>query len=343
MKKNRMLILIPVLLFLTATLALFVSTLETPARVSAQDFSTLPPVFTTTPFVTPTPSIVPTMTLAPRPTEVGCRAPLGFAVGQYIVVESGLNIRTAPSLSAPLLTYFAEEKRVRITGGSVCGEGYNWWQITGFGDTGWVIEGRNGRYHLEPAIMTATDPCYAPLSLSVNQPIRAVAGVRVRNAPTQTAYTITVVPDDSQMTVLEGPHCANGINWWRVSAPYQTSGVPVEGWVAEGFPGDYYIDRLDPVTLETYIPCVLPLTLGAGSRIAVNYRDGVMRRLRAEPNVYAPLVLEMPDGIALEIIDGEPICSSGYNWWHVRVLTTGYVGWIAEGRPGRYNIEFISR
>jgi hypothetical protein len=330
-----------------ALVVVFASALDSPDRALAesgyaQQFPTLPPIFTMTPFISPTPTIVPTLTALPPPTQAGCGTPLGFTPGQYIAVESGLNIRTSPSASAPLLTYFSEKMRVRIAGGPVCADGYNWWQVGGFGDTGWVIEGRSGRYFLEPAIIPVTDPCYTPLSFAVDMPIRANRGVRIRNAPTQTAYTITVVPADGQMTVLEGPRCVSGINWWRVIAPFQTSNVPIEGWVAEGFPGDYYVERLDPITLEPFIPCVLPLTLGTGSHIAVNYFDGVPRRLRAAPNVNAPLVLEMPDEIALEIIADEPVCANGYNWWNVRVLTTGYVGWIAEGRPGRYNIEIIA-
>ncbi|MFN8527916.1 MAG: SH3 domain-containing protein [Anaerolineae bacterium] len=346
LKMSRPVVLVTALMVLIiAALAVTASPAEPGLQARAQaTFPTLPVNATNTPG---TPTVVPTFTNVPAPTQVGCGTPLNLIPGSLIVVTGGLNIRASASLSAPLITYFSEERRARLIGGPVCADGFIWWQITGFGgdpgaNMGWVIQGsRDGRIYLQPAIIAPSDPCYFPLEFAVNDTIVALTGVRLRNAPTQSSYTVSVVPYQATMTVLEGPACRDGINWWRVSTSFQTSGVPVEGWIAEGFPGEYYVASYDQVYGTVEIPCVLPLTLGVGSHIAVNYRDGVPRRLRAEPNVNAPITLEMPDEIALEIIGG-PVCSNSYQWWQVRVISTNYVGWIAEGRPGRYNIEIIA-
>lgn len=340
--KLRALILVSALAAVLCALLMLVSSGGTGA--AAQGFATLPP------FVTATQGPIPTFTLAATTTpRSGCSAPLNLGIGRFILVRGGLNVRVSPSQSAPLVTYFSEERRVQLIGGSVCSEGYNWWQIGSFGgevgaETGWVIEGRDGLYYLSPGDFPPGEPCFSPLPFAVGDPVRAVTGVRVRNAPSLSAYTITVVPIDGLIDILEGPGCFNGINWWRVRAGYQTSGIPIEGWVAEGFPDNYWLQGLDSVTGQTAIPCVLPLTLRPGSRIAVNYRDGVPRRLRDAPSVGAALILELPDEIALQVLDG-PVCSGGYNWWQVQVISTSFIGWIAEGRPGigGYNIEIISR
>jgi len=344
--KSRAVFILSLCLIVIALCALsFPAAMVVPPVVAQQTFATLPVFITPIP---PTNTPVPTLTLLPRPTVVGCPTPLFLIPGQLVVVTGGLNVRSEPSLSAPLITYFSEERRVRLIGGPACSDDFVWWQITAFGGepgatSGWVIErARTGEIYIEPAIIAPDEPCFAPLPFAVGEVVTAVTGVRLRNAPSQSAYTTTVVPINGTMTVLEGPNCQDGINWWRVSTMFQTSGQPIGGWVAEGFPENYWLIGIDAVTGATDIPCVRPLTLDIGSRIAVNYRDGVLRRLRAAPSVGSAVILQMPDGIALEVIASAPVCANGYQWWNVRVLTTDFVGWIAEGRPGRYNIEIIT-
>ncbi len=344
--KSRSVILFTLLLIVIALCALSLPvSVSVPPVAAQQTFATLPVFITPIP---PTGTAVPTFTIAPRPTLIGCTTPLFLIPGNLIVVEGGLNVRSEPSLSAPLITYFSEERRVRLIGGPVCSDDFIWWQITGFGgepgaQSGWVIErARTGQIYLEPAIIPPNEPCYSPLPFAVGDVVTAVTGVRLRNAPSQSSYTTTVIPTDGTMEILEGPNCQDGINWWRVRTAFQTSRAPVTGWVAEGFPENYWIVGADSIIGANDIPCVRPLTLTIGSRIAVNFRDGVLRRLRAAPSVGAAVILEMPDEIALEIIAAAPVCANGYNWWQVRVLTTEFVGWIAEGRPGRYNIEILA-
>ncbi|MDX2161485.1 MAG: SH3 domain-containing protein [bacterium] len=345
MKSRSVILLSALVMLLIAGIALVARPAVLTVHAQATAFPTLPGVIVAT--NTPgTPTIPPTFTVRPDATQPGCTTPLSLVPGSVVIITGGLNVRSSPSLSAPLVTYFAEETRARLTGTSQCANGLIWWPIARWGgepgaNQGWVIQGsRDGALYIEPAFIAPTDPCYFPLELGAGDTAVALANTRLRNAPTLSAYTVSVVPLDATLRILEGPACQNGINWWRVSTAFQTSGVPVEGWVAEGYPGEYYIYAADELTGVIEIPCVLPLTLDAGSRINVNYRDGVPRRLRAAPNVNAAITLFMPDEIALEIIGG-PECSNGYNWWQVQVLTTGFTGWIAEGRPGRYNIEII--
>ena len=72
----------------------------------------------------------------------------------------------------------------------------------------------------------------------------------------------------------------------------------------------------------------------------MTYNDGVPRRLRAR-RALRPVIAELIDGIAFDVINDESVCADGYNWWQVRILTTGLTGWLAEGRPGSYWFEVL--
>lgn len=190
-------------------------------------------------------------------------------------------------------------------------------------------------------LITPATGCAAPLPLTPGMSIAVRGGVNVRYEPSMSAALINYFPQPTIVTLIDGPRCANGYNWWRFS------GYGQPGWVIEGRPGRYLIEAYGlptqtPTPSLTPSSCLYPLSFQIGSRGAVTYRDGVPRRLRTAPTANAPLVVELLDGIAFEVIGG-PVCAESYNWWQVRILTTGITGWIAEGRPGRYFVEVITR
>lgn len=307
------------------------------APAAAQSLPTQTPVLpTATPFLTPTPTL-PVLVVTP---ESGCAAPLTLTVGGQVIVTGGLNVRSAPSVSGALVGYIPEEKLMRLIGGPECANGYNWWRVSGFGEPGWIIEGRPGRYFIEQYIDPNTVNCFPTQpGIAVGEPVVAVTGSRVREEADPGARVITVAPPRTVMAVIDGPRCRDGLVWWRVQTRFEATSVLIEGWVGEGYPGDRWIAPL--VRGATPQPCVRPLSWRVGTRGAAVARDGVPRRLRAAPDASAALVLELLDGVAFEVIEAPSVCSGGFNWWHVRVLTTGITGWIAEGVPGRYNVEVI--
>ncbi|HEY7617238.1 MAG TPA: hypothetical protein VH744_10575, partial [Terriglobales bacterium] len=202
---------------------------------------TLIPTFTPLPTATP----VPTITILPSFTPRGCFPPLGFSVGLQVVLDPGVNVRNLPSLSGAVVNYYTNATLLRITDGPICEHGYNWWRVEGAGNPGWVIEGRPERYFLSAAIPTP-DPskiCFAPLALAPGQ-TRTLTGVRVHEDADLASLALIVVPINTRINVLEGPLCANRINWWRVSVPFGNTSV--EGWVGEGFPGNYWLESNAP-------------------------------------------------------------------------------------------------
>lgn len=190
-------------------------------------------------------------------------------------------------------------------------------------------------------LVTPATGCSAPLPLTIGMQIAVRGGLNVRYEPSVSGVLINYIAEPIIVTVSDGPRCANGYNWWRIS------GFGQPGWIIEGRPGRYLIEAyglptLTPTPSVTPSGCIVPLSFQIGSHGAVSYHDNVPRRLRAAPSTGAPILLELLDGVAFEILAG-PVCAELYNWWNVHILTTGISGWIAEGRPGHYNVEVIAR
>lgn len=57
------------------------------------------------------------------------------------------------------------------------------------------------------------------------------AGLNLREQPTTYASIVGNVPEDTVLTVLEGPQEADGYVWWRVQAPDGTEGWGAEDWL----------------------------------------------------------------------------------------------------------------
>ncbi len=295
----------------------------------------LPPTFT------PAPSSVPLINPA-----TGCAAPLPLVIGSDVLLRGGVNVRSEASLSAALVNYYPTQVRLHLGDGPRCVSGYNWWYVSGVGHPGWVVEGTPGRYFLSSYLNPATTSCAAPPeTILVGGALRTVTGSRVRQTPGNDGFVLTVVLNNVQLPVLDGPQCVDDVNWWKVRVSADSSGTLVDGWIAEGFPGEYYVEGLTATgqAVAPAVNCLAALRLSAGSRAAVIYNDGIPRRLRAAPSASAPIVAELLDGIAFDVTDSNSICADGYNWWQVRILTTGLTGWLAEGRPGNYWFEVLIR
>lgn len=294
-----------------------------------------------TPFATTgTPAFVGTY-VQPSPTPAFCLTPLAIKKGDIIVVSPGVIIRYAPSASSPLLANFDKPIEMQVVDGPQCNGGFNWWGVSGAGVTGWVTEGRGTRYWIE---YYASDPnapreCSAALKLVPGEKINLTGNVRLRNAPNLSAYTLTVAPQGTAVTVLEGPRCGDGINWWYVRATVLD--VVYDGWMAETAREGELLVEVTPVGDGTI--CDFPLNMRIGDRARVMYNDSSPKRLRNQPNLNGAVLADLVENVPLEIIGG-PICANTYNWWQVRVLASNpVVGWLAEGGPANYWIAPVIR
>jgi hypothetical protein len=280
--------------------------------------------------------------------DTSCAPPLELAPGARIHTRPGINIRNLPSRSGGVVEYLDSSITFRITQGPVCADGVNWWRVSGPTNfnPGWIAEreSRDGRYLIFPADPDPATLCAPPIDLTIGQSVPVVSGgIRVRAAPTLAGQVLTVVLADTRVTVVGGPVCADGYNWWEVTAPINpASDLLVRGWLAEGFGGAIpWLAQPPGPSLEAGNLCPPPLRgLGVGTRAYVSYRTGDLpRNLRAEPGRDAPVLYTLIDGIAFTIIGG-PVCADNINWWQIQITTRpDAVGWLAEGGPGNYWIR----
>jgi uncharacterized protein YgiM (DUF1202 family) len=158
------------------------------------------------------------------------------------------NVRTSPGLSSPRLQEIPPGQMFEVIGGPQCADNVAWWQITVYDRsglwTGWIGEGQNGTYWIEPFET-------GPISCSGAMPPRLVPGKtgrvtftppvpsNVRSAPRVSSDNIIgQLQPGQQFTVVSGPVCDTERlwRWWLVRTPR------LEGWVSEGQPGQYWLE-----------------------------------------------------------------------------------------------------
>ncbi len=77
--------------------------------------------------------------------------------------------------------------------------------------------------------------------------------LNVRQNPGLSAEGIIRLPDGEVFRVVEGPLCADNINWWRIQAD------DVIGWVAEAVDGAYLVDPFLPIGSSIPAPTLVPI------------------------------------------------------------------------------------
>lgn len=157
-------------------------------------------------------------------------------------------------------------------------------------------------------------------------------GLAIRQSPGLGGAQLDTLDTGMQFTVIGGPECADGLNWWEVELV--TGAI---GWLAEGSP--YYLiapinlGRAElPVEYNTSCPNALATQLEIGERGVIN-RGGLFF-FRAEG---ARFQMSQPSGDSVVHILGGPVCEGATEnvlRWYVRIIEgrmVGYEGWIAEG------------
>jgi hypothetical protein len=137
-----------------------------------------------------------------------------------------------------------------VEDGPVCLDSVNWWRIEGYAESGawsgWVGEGQNSSYWIEPF---ETGPVECPGA----PPPRLVPGERgritlepylpnrVRSSPErQDDNIVGELKPGETFDVISGPVCDldNGWRWWLVQ------NNAVAGWSAEGVIDEYWMEPL---------------------------------------------------------------------------------------------------
>jgi len=166
--------------------------------------------------------------------------------------------------------------------------------------------------------------------LVVNERGRVLPGDsnNVRGQPTRGAELIGAIPGGAAFNVLEGPVCADGLNWWRVETD------DITGWTVEGADGEYWIEPLTSVE-ETPVesasewvnpyrnpehPVANRLTVGATARVQSATDESLPLYAAPEDTTSAQ---ELPVSTLVTLVE------EGVNgWW--RVESEAGSGWVRE-------------
>ena len=177
-------------------------------------------------------------------------------------------------------------------------------------ETGYVIDGCAMKTYLRPGDQAA---------------VTSQRGLRLRETPG--GNPTGVQASGENITIEDGPVCANGIVWLKVNY------IGHHGWCMEGENGDYYLSKVK-MTPTVPVSCRYPTHLEIGSSAEVINITGLKMYNEPEGSL---LETQAFPGKPLEIIDG-PQCRNGALWWKVSFL--GYSGWVTEVlAEGKYYLE----
>jgi hypothetical protein len=151
------------------------------------------------------------------------------------------------------------------------------------------------------------------------------------------SLTRSIQPDE-RFTVLDGPICANGWNYYEVELEDGTI-----GWTPEG--GDYYWaapvllrNAEYPRTFADACPRAPVTNFEIGQEAVVDFNQSGELLVTGNPSGQTSLddiLTEYRDDHRVYILGG-PVCAQrGDRWrWYVRSMENGTEGWITEGEAG---------
>ncbi len=235
----------------------FMPTLPPLPTVTQTRMPTVPPLLT----VVPSPTLVPTLptlpttvpTLTPFPTTVsGCSMPQRLEVGKgartTLLPDTPTSVRSYADLTAPRERSIPPGLMFEVQEGPECADGVWWWRVRGVdidGNwVGWVGEGRNDTYWVEPyEVNSIVCPGSPPPRLTPGETARIAlfppTANRVRSAPEVTNNLVGQLQPGDEFDVISGPVCDPDNHHWRW---WLVSNDQITGWSAEGVAGEYWME-----------------------------------------------------------------------------------------------------
>ncbi len=227
-----------------------------------------------------------------------------FAFGSVVTINTDLlNVRSAPTTSASVLTTYAFGQSAVISGGPTTADGFTWYAVD---DYGWVA----GQYLIafqsapgpNPGPGTPTGDFAAGDSVFVN-----AALVNVRSgAGTSFGVAYTAAYGET-FTIQEGPVVANGYEWYRISNL-------VSAWIA----GDFLSLQSGSTPGNPGAPSD---QFSFGQRVHVTTD---LLNVRSAPSTSASILTVFAAG-RQATISGGPTTADGIIWYAVDNL-----GWVAS-------------
>jgi hypothetical protein len=259
---------------------------------------------------TPTPTLTPTLT--PTIVEVCPDAPeTRIAIDQSAQTTLPVGLRYEPGFQGNVILRVESGAVVTVGAGPVCMDGYQWWYVDVAGGVagGWLVEAFAGTYFVEPLegpapVLTDTptpQPCADALTSRVSIGERAFAQVAMglRLEPGLLGAVRAQIEQSTPLKIMLGPECVDESYWWYV----QVEGQSLEGWVMEGFDGEYFLGTCDEAAQPSLTLGALAYTqLTIGLRESPGFGGGVLQLVGTDS--------------AVTVMQG-PVCVDERWWWYV--------------------------
>jgi cell wall-associated NlpC family hydrolase len=249
----------------------------------------------------------------------------------------GVNVRDLPGFAGSILLTLPEGARVSIVDGPLTiDDGTAWYQVRvdwdGASFDGWIIAD-----YLADNTPTATTS-ETELGSSYSAVVTGTDGygLRLREAATIDAATITVMPEGSSVTVLATDiYDTAGASWYHVDFD-GVSGYSAAGFLVADAAGAAETDTatetasddetsVADASVSTDISEPATATLAAGDLAQVVGTNGAGLNQRYEPNYAAGVVALIPEGATATVLDG-PVWDADGNGWY-QLDYAGSLGW----------------
>jgi uncharacterized protein YgiM (DUF1202 family) len=224
----------------------------------------------------------------------------GLVVGDYIVTNSDVNLRTSASISGSVIRLLDEGVHGVICAGPVTANGYNWYQVATDYATGWSVAD----------FLTRNPPTdWKRGRFGGDQVVELNDSANLRRLPSVNGSLINLLPAGTVGTILGGPEDADTYRWYKINT---SSG---QGWVASIF--------LAPSN-QSAPPPPASSRFDTGDRVVVN--DGPVN-MRTSAGANASIIAALTTGSTGTVLGG-PSAATGYTWYQ---LSTGSgSGWVAD-------------
>lgn len=176
---------------------------------------------------------------------IPCATPQKLVVGERFDISNNVRMRDVPNLIGRTLTVVPNDAQVIVlVDKPTCADGINWWNVratvVNVVYDGWIAEAPRAG---DPFVIVPTSPpCHAPLNLDIGEQARVIyydtQPKNLRSQPTTRGAVLVELIENVPLQIIDGPICADSYNWWKVRV---LTSNPIEGWLAEGGPANYWI------------------------------------------------------------------------------------------------------
>lgn len=221
-----------------------------------------------------------------------------FYVGDSVVVDTdSLNLREHPAIDGKVVTQLGTGVTASVISDAYTADGFTWYELETEEASGWAVGSflANEDGASQERVFASGDAVY------VNSD-----AVNLRGNPSMSGDVVTVLLQNQDGTVLDGPQTADGHTWYQIET---TDGT---GWASAQFFGKGAAD-----------PAAVSFSIGT----LVTSADGDAVNIRTEPGVANEVVATLASGSSAEVI-GDTRQADTYTWVHVEM--DGQSGWAVK-------------